>query len=120
MEKNKQKSEVAALRFHVKTQAVNLLLDGKTPAYEKRFKSWAKNTDGEHLHNMADAILSSTAYAMVTGSATKIAPNVNVDFLRGQTNGILMVLDIIKTYASETGEVTSEDEEYATLADMLG
>jgi len=119
MEKNKQKSETSSLNFYVRTQAVNHLLDGKTPAYEKRFKSWAANTNGEHLHNLADSILSATAIAMVTGEATKVAPNVGVDYLRGQTNGILMMLEFIRLYASETVTVT-EDEEYESLADMLG
>lgn len=119
MEKKNEKSEVGSLRFHVKTQAVNYLLDDKTPAYEKRFKSWAKNTNGEHLHNLADALLSATATSMVTGNVNKIAPNISVDFLRGQTNGILMMLEFIKLYSSETVE-NPVDEEFETLADMLG
>ena len=119
MEKNNEKSEIKSLRLHVKSQAVNYLLDDKTPAYEKRFKSWAKNTDGEHLHNLADSLLSVTAQAMVTGQASKIAPNVGVDFLRGQSNGILMMLEFIRLYSSETVEI-AEDDDFETLADMLG
>ena len=119
MEKKNEKSEVSRLSFHVKTESINYLLDDKTPAYEKRFKSWAKNTHGEHLNNLADALLSATAMSMVTGSATKVAPNVSVDFLRGQTNGILMMLEFIKLYSSET-TVNIEDEDYETLSDMLG
>jgi len=120
MGKKIEKSEIKSLRLHVKTQAINYLLDDKTPAYEKRFKSWAKNTQGEHLNNLADSILSVTAQAMVTGQVNKVAPNVSVDFLRGQTNGILMMLEFIRLYSSETVEITDDEEGYETLADMLG
>ena len=120
MEKKKPENKLNTLRFYVKTQGVNYLLHGKSPKYEERFKSWARNTQGEHLTNLADALLSATAKGMVTGQIDALTPNVSVEFLRGQTNGILMFLDIIKEYASETlPDQDQVNEDYQSLADSL-
>ncbi len=108
MEKNLPKSEEKdkkdARPLTVRVRVSNLLFDGKTPGYEKRFKSWAKGTYGEHLENLVDALLSSLAQVMVTGKANADFPDSSVEFLRGEANGILLVADYIRTHASETKE----------------
>ena len=100
------------LRFVVKANATNLLFHGKSPKYPSRFQSWAKNTQGEHLENLVDAFLSGIAYPMATGRATHFAPNVDVEYLRGMAQGVLLFQEFIKIHASETkpSDDTEQDE----------
>lgn len=90
--------------FKVHLTAGNLLLHDKTPGYEKRFKSWAKSTQGEHLTNLVSALLSALAYQTITKQG-------NVDHLRGQADGIILISEWIQQYASETKIINAEEED---------
>lgn len=116
----KPENEITALPFKVKAGAVNLLLHGKSPKYEERFKSWAKNTSGEHLNNLVDAMLSAVAYVIATGNKTDLVDEDNIDKLQGYSQGILLVREVIKLYSSETKEENLSQDEYSSLLEMLG
>lgn len=105
--------------FQVIANANDWLFDGKTPKYHIRFKSWAKNTNGEHLDNLVNALLSAVAYSMATGKVSAITQKDSIEHLRGMTQGILALQEYVRLYASETvaqsqqkkEEVEVEDEE---------
>ncbi len=91
-------------RVQFEASTLNLLLSGKTPKYEERFKAWARNTQGEHLNNLTDALLSAIAYATITRKD-------DVDYLRGQAQGVIIMHEWIKQFGSETGKVEEEEED---------
>lgn len=95
--------------FIVYGDADDLLLLNKTPKYINRFKSWARNTQGEHLDNLTSAMLSAIAYATVTGRSKGMFDERYYDYLGGQAQGILMIKEKIRTYASDS-KVIIDDE----------
>lgn len=95
--------------FQVHYNAFDLLMHGKTPKYGDRFKSWARATQGEHLNNLIDALLSAVAYKTIT--STQGQAEKSVDFRRGQADGIILMGEWIKTYASETKTINEEEED---------
>ena len=114
-------SGINPLKFVVSANAQNLLLHGKSKGYSKRFASWAKNTSGEHLTNLTDAILSSIAFSTITGKKdVKYGGEpVTVEFLRGAAYGILFMKDSIVVASSETKqeESNNEDDDYVNFSD---
>lgn len=109
LEKSNDLQNLDATRLLVKTTASNLLFHNKTDKYPQRFKSWAKNTNGEHLDNLVDALLSAIAYAIATGKITTTIRTDNLDRIQGMADGILLVQEWIRVYASETKVTTEED-----------
>lgn len=110
---NSNLQDLDALLLKVKSNAVHALFDDKSPKYPQRFKSWAKETHGEHLDNLVDALLTGIANMLVRGEHENIQgfdSNASVIFLRGQVQGVLTVQDWIKTHASET-KITNEEED---------
>lgn len=117
-EKNQKKEislEFTQEHFTVTVEAIDALFHGKTPAYAKRFKSWATRTFGEHLDNLVNALLSNTAYTIATGSQQ----NVSDERLRGRVEGILLMREYIKTHASGTKEDSNTDPYAEDLADLI-
>lgn len=102
--------DLDATRLLVKTTAGNLLFHNKTDKYPQRFKSWAKNTNGEHLENLVDALLSAVAYAIATGKVTTTIRTESLDRVQGIADGILLVQEWIRVYASETRIITEDEE----------
>ena len=97
--------------FVVIAQAVDALLHEKSPAYPKRFKSWAQKVQGEHLDNLTNALLSNTAFTIAVGSKPDENGNkVSTDRLRGRVDGILLMREYIRTYSSETKQEGSDNE----------
>ena len=116
LEKPSNLQDLEVLQLKIKSNAANVLYDGKTPQYPKRFKSWAKQVyrgeDAEHFNNLVDALLSGIAHLMVTGQHENLkgfSSNDSVIFLRGQVQGILTVQEWLRVAASET-KVTSEED----------
>ena len=107
------------LNFIVKYNAGNLLLHEKSEGYQKRFTSWSKNTNGEHLDNLTEALLSSIAQVMVTGQPTHMFKNVSVDALRGNANGIIAMSEFIRVYASDS-EPSQEDSDLEIYKSIMG
>lgn len=99
--------------FRVIANANDWLFDGKTPKYHVRFKSWAKNTNGEHLDNLVNALLSAVAYSMATGQVSAITQKDSVEHLRGMTQGILALQEYVRLYASETVTQSQQKKEEA-------
>lgn len=113
LKKSSNLQDLDALQFQVKTNALNVLFDGKSPKYQQRFKSWAKSVHGEHLDNLVDALLSSVAYIIATGKAEDIVgmdKKTTIEYLQGQVQGILTLQNWIRQYASET-KITTEEED---------
>ena len=112
LENSNNLQDLDALLLKVKSNAVNALFDDKSPKYDQRFKSWAKETQGEHFDNLVDALLTGIANILVRGQHESVQgfdSNASVIFLRGQVQGILTVQEWIRTYASETKIITEED-----------
>lgn len=117
-QKNKEKTVEVVFKpeyFVVHTEAIDALFHGKTPAYAKRFKSWAQKTQGEHLDNLVNALLSNLAFTIATGSKTGASD----ERLRGRAEGILLIKEYIKTYASGTQEDSTTDPNAGDLTDLI-
>jgi hypothetical protein len=97
--------------FKVKVNTSNLLFDGKSPGYPKRFASWARSTQGEHLTNLIEAVLSEVANISITGKGTTLFPSSDPLYLRGIAAGVLSVSEIIRQNAGETIQVDSNNEQ---------
>ena len=112
LENSNNLQDLDTVLFKVKSNAINVLLDNKTPKYKQRFQSWAKETHGEHFDNLVDALLTGIANVLVRGEHENIkgfSSNDSVIFLRGQVQGILTMQEWIRTYASESKIITDED-----------
>lgn len=115
LEKNAVNVEMAPEQFVVHTEAINTLFHGKTPGYPRRFKSWAQKTQGEHLDNLVNALLSNLAYTMAIGSSTGVSD----ERLRGRADGILLMKEYILLHASGTQEQSVTNAEAEDLSDLI-
>lgn len=101
--------------FRVHTEAIDALFHGKTHAYTKRFKSWAQRTQGEHLENLVNALLSNLAFTIAVGTKSGVSD----DRLRGRADGILLIKQFIKLHASGHQDDGVTNSDAGDLTDLI-